>query len=256
MPSVFYTGPFGHYHFSIVLTRFTISMAVVMASKPLFPALVPALSTACSMESVVSTPKITGTPVSSPARAMPFVASLATMSKCGVAPLITAPRHTIASYFPDCAIFLAMSGISKAPGTHATSMSSALPPWRRKESSAPERSLDVMNSLKRAATMPILWPAEILRPCIRVGAFHRCHRTLRSRYAGPRRYVVYGDSECRAMIVRVLVHHLHQSEFRCQPMTHGHAYQPFAEGRHEIHIVPAGISCGTYQVSWDFVFPS
>ncbi len=46
-------------------------MAVWAASKPLLPALVPARSMACSMVSVVSTPKITGTPVSSWARWMP-----------------------------------------------------------------------------------------------------------------------------------------------------------------------------------------
>src|SRR5690606_34728020 len=39
-----------------------ISSADIPASKPLFPALVPARSTACSIVSVVRTPKITGTP--------------------------------------------------------------------------------------------------------------------------------------------------------------------------------------------------
>ena len=37
-------------------------MAVAAASKPLLPALVPARSTACSMVSVVSTPKTIGHP--------------------------------------------------------------------------------------------------------------------------------------------------------------------------------------------------
>jgi hypothetical protein len=41
------------------------------ASAPLLPALVPARSTACSIVSVVSTPKAIGTPVSSAARARP-----------------------------------------------------------------------------------------------------------------------------------------------------------------------------------------
>ena len=40
--------------------RFAISIAVQAASNPLLPALVPARSTACSMVSVVSTPKTTG----------------------------------------------------------------------------------------------------------------------------------------------------------------------------------------------------
>ena len=46
-------------------------MAAAAASKPLLPALVPARSTACSMVSVVSTPKMIGTPVSSWARCTP-----------------------------------------------------------------------------------------------------------------------------------------------------------------------------------------
>ena len=46
-------------------------MAVIADSKPLLPALVPARSMACSMVSVVSTPKTTGTPVSSCACWMP-----------------------------------------------------------------------------------------------------------------------------------------------------------------------------------------
>ena len=39
-----------------IFVRLTISMADVIASKPLLPALVPARSMACSMVSVVSTP--------------------------------------------------------------------------------------------------------------------------------------------------------------------------------------------------------
>ncbi len=73
-------------------------MAVVIASKPLLPAFVPALSTACSMESVVRIPKITGTSVCRLTFAIPLVASFATISKCGVAPRITAPRQTTASF--------------------------------------------------------------------------------------------------------------------------------------------------------------
>ncbi len=44
--------------------RLTISSAARAASAPLLPALVPARSMACSMVSVVSTPKATGTPLS------------------------------------------------------------------------------------------------------------------------------------------------------------------------------------------------
>ena len=41
--------------------KFDISIAVLAASEPLLPAFVPALSIACSILSVVKTPKITGT---------------------------------------------------------------------------------------------------------------------------------------------------------------------------------------------------
>lgn len=58
------------YSFSIKLA---ISIAAAAASAPLFPALVPARSIACSMVSVVITPKITGTPVSMEAFIVPLV---------------------------------------------------------------------------------------------------------------------------------------------------------------------------------------
>ena len=61
-----------------VLTTDTIEQAVEAAAQPLLPALAPARSTACSMVSVVSTPKITGTPLSRPILAMPLAASPAT----------------------------------------------------------------------------------------------------------------------------------------------------------------------------------
>lgn len=47
-------------------------MAAIAASNPLFPALVPALSIACSIFSVVTIPKITGTSVSKLTLAIPF----------------------------------------------------------------------------------------------------------------------------------------------------------------------------------------
>ena len=49
--------------------------------RPLFPALVPARSMACSMLSVVNRPKPTGTPLSRDTWARPLVASAATKSK-------------------------------------------------------------------------------------------------------------------------------------------------------------------------------
>ena len=53
-------------------------MADFAASEPLFPAFVPALSIACSMLSVVNTPKITGMPVSKLTDATPFETSAQT----------------------------------------------------------------------------------------------------------------------------------------------------------------------------------
>ena len=64
-------------HYPTSRSRFTISIAVTAASPPLLPILEPARSTACSMVSVVSTPKITGT-LPPPAAATPFAASPAT----------------------------------------------------------------------------------------------------------------------------------------------------------------------------------
>lgn len=58
--------------------KFAISMAETAQSTPLLPAFVPARSIACSMFSVVTIPKMTGTPVVFAACAMPFAASLQT----------------------------------------------------------------------------------------------------------------------------------------------------------------------------------
>ena len=48
----------------ILRRTLTISMATIAASNPLLPAFVPLRSIACSMVSVVNTPKIQGIPVS------------------------------------------------------------------------------------------------------------------------------------------------------------------------------------------------
>lgn len=53
-------------------------MSVSIAATPLLPAFVPALSSACSMLSVVSNPKLTGKPYFSVVLAMPLVASALT----------------------------------------------------------------------------------------------------------------------------------------------------------------------------------
>src|SRR5689334_19148087 len=55
-----------------------ISSAASAASSPRLPTAPPARSHACSSVSAVITPKVTGTPVSSPARAMPWAATLQT----------------------------------------------------------------------------------------------------------------------------------------------------------------------------------
>ena len=52
-----------------------------------------------------------------------------------------------ASYFLERANFFAASGISKAPGTHAISISSSLTPCLFKASIAPDKSFDPINSL-------------------------------------------------------------------------------------------------------------
>src|SRR5215210_1897121 len=59
----------------------------------------------------------------------------------------------------------ATSGISNAPGTQATSTSSAATPWRTSPSRAPSRSIRVTSSLKRATTMPKRSPRPISSPC-------------------------------------------------------------------------------------------
>ncbi len=50
-------------HYPNCRVKFAISIAEAADSQPLLPAFVPALSTACSMLSVVNTPKMVGTPV-------------------------------------------------------------------------------------------------------------------------------------------------------------------------------------------------
>lgn len=64
----------------LILLKLAISIAALAASEPLLPAFVPALSIACSRLSVVNTPNITGTPVSSDTWAMPLETSAATKS--------------------------------------------------------------------------------------------------------------------------------------------------------------------------------
>ena len=64
--------------FRISRSKFTISIAPIAQSNPLFPLFVPALSIACSIVSVVSTPNITGTLLARETCAIPFETSLHT----------------------------------------------------------------------------------------------------------------------------------------------------------------------------------
>jgi hypothetical protein len=78
------------------------------------PDFVPARSIACSMVSVVNTPKTTGIPFSRPTTAIPLETSALIYSKCGVAPRIIAPRQMTASNRPLLASFFAVSGSQKS----------------------------------------------------------------------------------------------------------------------------------------------
>ena len=64
----------------MVRSRLTISMALSAQAEPLLPLLLPARSMACSRFSVVSTPKMTGTPEFRLAAATPLETSLQTYS--------------------------------------------------------------------------------------------------------------------------------------------------------------------------------
>lgn len=66
------------FYFRISRSKFTISIAPIAQSNPLFPLFVPALSIACSIVSVVSTPNITGTLLARETWAIPFETSLHT----------------------------------------------------------------------------------------------------------------------------------------------------------------------------------
>ena len=77
---------------------------------------------------------------------------------------MTAPRQMTASNLPLSAIFFATTGISNAPGTQATVTSSSGTLWRRSASVAPPSSFVVMNSLKRAHTMPTFMPSLTTLP--------------------------------------------------------------------------------------------
>ena len=64
----------------------------------------------------------------------------------------------MASYFPEFAIFAAVTGISNAPGTHAAVIFSSSTPCRTSPSTAPPSSLFTIISLNLDATIPTFIP--------------------------------------------------------------------------------------------------
>ena len=90
--------------------------------------------------------------------AIPFTHSPATYSKCGVPPLITAPKAIIASYFFVAATRCTTTGNSKAPGALTTLMSALFAPCLTKASMAPASNCSTIKLLKREATIQNLPP--------------------------------------------------------------------------------------------------
>src|SRR5262245_33927019 len=119
---------------------------------------------ACSIVSTVKIPKPMGISSLVPTSAMPRLASLATWSKCGVAPLITQPSAINALYRRLVASFLMTSGVSKAPGTRTTSMSPAATPCFSSVPTAASSNRSTMKSLNREATMPKRKPRALKSP--------------------------------------------------------------------------------------------
>lgn len=121
---------------------------------------------ACSTLLVVKTPKPMGIRYFEMVSPIPRVTASDTYSKCGVSPRITAPKQTSASYFPLPAIRSASKGISNAPGTRITVISSSSPPWLFNPSKAPSNNFSVMKLLKRLTIIPIFIPRASSLPSI------------------------------------------------------------------------------------------
>ena len=79
----------------------------------------------------------------------------------------------IASYLPDLAIFLAARGISKAPGTHATVISSSLTSCLTSPSTAPPTSPSIVVTIKKpnAIAMPRITLRLLLLVRLRAESF-------------------------------------------------------------------------------------
>ena len=113
--------------------------------------------------SQVSTPKPTGTPVSTLTWVSPSVAAWQTYSKCGVPPRTTTPSATTASW--AAASRRAATGSSKVPGTRSTSggLESGL---RQRAAGRPASSPSITSACHCAATTATRNPrdvAELLR---------------------------------------------------------------------------------------------
>src|SRR6478672_9794561 len=95
------------------------------------------------------------------------------------------PSVTMASYFPLSASVRACEGISNAPGTRTTPISSLRQPLRRSASSAPCRSRSVMNEFHRLTTTPKRMPRAFKSPSIAssVGRFF-CQKSTFDPLAG------------------------------------------------------------------------
>ena len=93
---------------------------------------------------------------------------------------------------------------------------------------------------------------EILRLCIFIHAGHCGHGPFRGGDAGGSGYMVYGYGKCCFMVIGIVLDHLRYPEFPYILLGHGHAYEPFAVGGHEIDICGSGKFGGAYKVSLVF----
>ena len=135
------------------------------ASRPLFSVPSAARTAACSSVSVVNTPNATGIPVAVPTSMIPCETAAAMYSKCIVSPLITQPRQMMASKRPVSARRRAMTGISNAPGTRTSVMSSARTCADSSAARAPVSNPSVISALNLETMMAKRKPAAMIEPC-------------------------------------------------------------------------------------------
>lgn len=92
--------------------------------------------------------------------------------------------------------------------------------------------------------------AEIGRFGVFLHRFHGGHRAFEGGDARRGRDVVNGNGECGAVVVRIVRHHLLESQFVRQFAAHGHADEPFGVGCHEIDVFQRGELRGANQVAF------